>query len=155
MEMPKGMERLEKQFDFLIALDKMKLIERRSPIYAGTRRENDAEHSWHIAVMAMLFEGYASEKADIGRVVEMCAVHDLVEIYAGDTFAYDEKGNLDKEAREKAAADRLFGSLPGETGEKLRSLQSRGLAERRETSWRLTGRGMDIQNSVLVELMDG
>ncbi len=117
-----GDEKIDRLLLFSAGIDKMTAIERRTLLVDGSRRENDAEHSWHIAVMAMLFEGYASEKADIGRVVEMCAVHDLVEIYAGDTFAYDEKGNLDKEAREKAAADRLFGSLPGETGEKLRSL---------------------------------
>ncbi|MBR4165034.1 MAG: HD domain-containing protein, partial [Lachnospiraceae bacterium] len=100
----------------------MTAIERRTLLIDRSRRENDAEHSWHIAVMAMLFEDYAMESPDLGRVAEMCAVHDLVEIYAGDTFAYDEKGNLDKEDREKDAADRLFGSIPEEKGARLRAL---------------------------------
>nr|MCR4640890.1 HD domain-containing protein [Lachnospiraceae bacterium] len=86
------------------------------------RRENDAEHSWHIAVMAMLFEEYAIEKVDVGRAAEMCVVHDLVEIYAGDTFAYDPKGNEDKEKREAAAAERLFKQLPEEQGVMIREL---------------------------------
>ena len=122
MEMPKGMERLEKQFDFLIALDKMKLIERRSPIYAGTRRENDAEHSWHTGVMAMVFAEYAPEGADPGRAAQMMLVHDLIEIYAGDTFAYDAKANEDKAQREAAAADRLYALLPPEQGKALREM---------------------------------
>ncbi len=122
MELPKGMERLGKQFDFLITLDKMKLIERRSAIYAGTRRENDAEHSWHTAVMAMVFAEYAPEGADPNRAALMMLVHDLIEIYAGDTFAYDVKGNEDKAEREAAAADRLYAILPPEQGKQLREM---------------------------------
>ena len=95
---------------------------RRTLLIDKSRRENDAEHSWHIAVMAMLFSEYASEPVDIGRVVQMCVVHDLVEIYAGDTFAYDIRGNEDKAARESAAADRLFGQLPAEQGKMIRDL---------------------------------
>ena len=87
-----------------------------------SRRENDAEHSWHIAVMAMLFKEYATEDVDIGRVVQMCVIHDLIEIYAGDTFAYDVAGNLDKAEREAKAADRLFALLPKEQGANIRNL---------------------------------
>lgn len=122
MEMPQGMDRLQKQFDFLVELDRMKLVERRSPIYAGTRRENDAEHSWHTAVMALVFAEYAPEGADAHRAAEMMLVHDLIEIYAGDTFAYDVKGNEDKAAREAAAADRLYSILPPEQGAYYRAL---------------------------------
>ncbi len=122
MEMPNGMDRLKKQFDFLIELDRMKLVERRSPIYAGTRRENDAEHSWHTAVMALVFAEYAPDGADAHRAAEMMLVHDLIEIYAGDTFAYDVKGNEDKAAREAAAADRLYAILPPEQGAYYRAL---------------------------------
>ena len=104
-------KRLESQIRFLIELDRMKTIERQSPIYAGGRRENDAEHSWHIAVMAMVLREYAAEPVDMGHVLEMLAVHDLIEIYAGDTFAYDAVGNADKAARENAAADRLYACL--------------------------------------------
>ena len=122
MEMPNGMDRLKKQFDFLIELDRMKLVERRSPIYAGTRRENDAEHSWHTAVMALVFAEYAPDGVDAHRAAEMMLVHDLIEIYAGDTFAYDVKGNEDKAAREAAAADRLYAILPPEQGAYYRAL---------------------------------
>ena len=95
---------------------------RRTLLTDGSRRENDAEHSWHIAVMALLFEEYAAEKPHTGRAAKMLVVHDLIEIYAGDTFAYDEQANLDKEEREKNAADKLFSQLPPEQGKEIRSL---------------------------------
>ncbi len=117
-----GNKRLDMQLKFTAEIDKMTSVLRRTVLIDKSRRENDAEHSWHIAVMAMLFEEYAKEKADIGRVVRMCVVHDLVEIYAGDTFAYDVQGNADKEERERAAADRLFAQLPEEQGKMIRSL---------------------------------
>lgn len=117
-----GDERLDSQFLFTAELDKMTSVLRRTLLLDLSRRENDAEHSWHIAVMAMLFSEYAAEPVDIGRVVQMCVVHDLVEVYAGDTFAYDAAGNADKEAREKAAADQLFAMLPKEQGRMIRSL---------------------------------
>ena len=113
---------LESQIRFLIELDRMKTIERQSPIFAGGRRENDAEHSWHIAVMAMVLREYAAEPVDMGHVLEMLAVHDLIEIYAGDTFAYDAAGNADKAARENAAADRLYALLPEGQGAVYRAL---------------------------------
>lgn len=117
-----GDERLDSRFLFTVEIDKMTSVLRRTLLVDLSRRENDAEHSWHIAVMAMLFSEYAAEPVDIGRVVQMCVVHDLVEVYAGDTFAYDAAGNADKEAREKAAADQLFGMLPKEQGRMIRSL---------------------------------
>ena len=115
-------QRLEQQIRFLVELDKMKSVLRQSPVYSGERRENDAEHSWHIAVMAMVLREYAPEPVDMGRVVEMLTVHDLIEIYAGDTFAYDAAGNADKAARECAAADRLYAMLPPEQGTYYRTL---------------------------------
>lgn len=120
--LPSGKDRLDQQLKFTAEIDKMTGILRRTLLVDHSRRENDAEHSWHIAVMAMLFEEYAREKVDVGRVAQMCVVHDLVEIYAGDTFAYDVKGNEDKEAREAAAADRLFGQIPVEQGKMIREL---------------------------------
>lgn len=117
-----GDARLDSQFLFTAEIDKMTSVLRRTLLIDLSRRENDAEHSWHIAVMAMLFSEYAAEPVDIGRVVQMCVVHDLVEVYAGDTFAYDAAGNADKEAREKAAANQLFGMLPKEQGRMIRSL---------------------------------
>lgn len=115
-------KRLTAQLAFLVELDRMKTIERQSPIYAGGRRENDAEHSWHIAVMAMVLREYAAEPVDMGHVLEMLTVHDLIEIYAGDTFAYDAAGNSDKAARESASADRLYAMLPEEQGAYYRAL---------------------------------
>ena len=120
--LPSGKVRLDQQLKFTAEIDKMTGVLRRTLLVDQSRRENDAEHSWHIAVMALLFEEYAKEAVNVGRVAEMCVVHDLVEIYAGDTFAYDAKGNEDKEAREAAAADRLFAQLPEEQWKMIREL---------------------------------
>ena len=117
-----GIDRLDMQLKFTAEIDKMTSVLRRTMLLDKSRRENDAEHSWHIAVMALLFEEYASEPVDIGHVVKMCVVHDLIEIYAGDTFAYDVKGNLDKAEREEKAADKLFAILPEEQGAYIRAL---------------------------------
>ncbi|MBR6451565.1 MAG: HD domain-containing protein [Lachnospiraceae bacterium] len=120
--LPSGNERLDQQLMFTAEIDKMTAVLRRTVLLDKSRRENDAEHSWHIAVMAQLFEEYFPEKVDAGRVVKMCVVHDLVEIYAGDTFAFDVKGNEDKAQRERAAADKLFAQLPKEQGDAIRTL---------------------------------
>ena len=117
-----GKVRLDQQLKFPAEIDKMTSVLRRTVLIDQSRRENDAEHSWHIAVMALLFEEYAIEKVNVSRVALMCVVHDLVEIYAGDTFAYDPKGNEDKEEREAKAADKLFGQLPEEQGKMIRDL---------------------------------
>lgn len=117
-----GNVRLDDQLRFTIEIDKMTSVLRQTLLTDGSRRENDAEHSWHIAVMALYFAEYAVEKPDVLRAAEMCIVHDLVEIYAGDTFAYDVNGNQDKEAREAIAADRLFSILPEEQGAFIRNL---------------------------------
>ena len=117
-----GNERLDQQLLFTVEIDKMTSVLRRTMLIDKSRRENDAEHSWHIAVMAMLFKEYATEPVDIGRVVQMCVVHDLIEIYAGDTFAYDVTGNASKADREKAAADKLFAELPEDQGPMIRAL---------------------------------
>ncbi len=115
--------RFEKQMQFLIEIDKLKHVLRRTLLTDGSRRENDAEHSWHLAMMAMVLYEYATEpKPDLEKVLKMTLVHDLVEVYAGDTFAYDAQGNEDKEAREKAAADKLFGILPDDLETEYRSL---------------------------------
>lgn len=115
-------ERMNKQLLFTAEIDKMTSILRRTLLVDKSRRENDAEHSWHIAVMAMLFSEYAREQVDIGRVVQMCVVHDLVEIIAGDTFAYDVEGNIGKADRERVAADQLFAGLPEDQGTMVRAL---------------------------------
>jgi len=116
-------DKLKKQLEFLIEIDKMKNIFRQSLIIDKSRRENDAEHSWHFAVMAMtLFEYSKDANVSLDRVIKMALVHDLVEIYAGDTFAYDTAGYESKEAREKESADKLFGLLPAEQGAEYREL---------------------------------
>ncbi len=117
-----GNERLDAQLRFTVEIDKMTSVLRRTLLVDGSRRENDAEHSWHIAVMALYFAEYAVQKPDVLRAAEMCIVHDLIEIYAGDTFAYDVTGNLDKADREAASADKLFAMLPAEQGAHIRAL---------------------------------
>lgn len=125
------MERLEDQIRFLVEIDKAKNVLRRSVLTDGSRRENDAEHSWHLAVMALILREYANEPIDLLRVVKMLLIHDLVEIDAGDTFAYDDAAHEDKEEREKAAADRIFGLLPPDQELEFRQLWEE--FERRET----------------------
>ena len=116
-------EKLKRQFEFLVEADKMKNILRQTMLMDKSRQETDAEHSWHFALMALTFYEYAaSDKVDINRVIKMALVHDLVEVYAGDTFAYDLIGNLDKEKREKEAADKLFSLLPKKQEEEFRGL---------------------------------
>lgn len=105
-------DRLTAQLEFIAEIDKVKGIIRQTYVLDGERRENDAEHSWHIALMAILLEEYASEPVDILRVVKMLLIHDLVEIDAGDTFVYDEGARADKAEREQKAADRIFNLLP-------------------------------------------
>lgn len=113
---------LARRIEFIIEIDKMKTVLRRTLIADGSRCENDAEHSWHLAVMAMVLKDYAAQDVDIGRVIQMALVHDLVEVYAGDTFAYDAAGNADKAQREAAAADKLYALLPGPQGDEFRAL---------------------------------
>ena len=115
--------KLKKQLEFAVEIDKMKTILRRSAIISEPRRENNAEHSWHFATMAMLLYEYAdTDNVDLTRVLKMALIHDLVEIYAGDTFAFDKQANLDKEEREQEAADKIFGMLPEEQGKEYRAL---------------------------------
>lgn len=115
-------ERLREQMQFILEVDKVKNILRQTYLSDGRRRENDAEHSWHLALMAVLLKEYANEEVDLGKVIPMVLIHDLVEIDAGDTYAYDEAGAKTKAARERAAADRIYGLLPKDQGEWLREL---------------------------------
>lgn len=115
-------ERLKKQIDFIIEIDKLKHIMRQTELINASRRENDAEHSWHLAIMTMLLSEYANEEVDVLKVIKMVLIHDLVEIDAGDTFCYDEKGNEDKAEREQKAADRIFNILPQDQAKEIRSL---------------------------------
>lgn len=115
-------EKIKKQIEFIITIDEMKNVLRRNLVVDGSRRENDAEHSWHLAVMAMILEEYSADKVDISKVLKIALVHDLVEVYAGDTFAYDVKGNEDKLDREIMAAEKLFGMLKDGQGDEIRAL---------------------------------
>lgn len=116
-------ERLQKQVRFLLEIDKLKFVLRQTLLLDGQRRENDAEHSWHISLMSLLLAEYAAvPELDRLRVLQMLLVHDLVEIDAGDTFCYDEAGNRDKAQREQAAAARLFALLPQDQGPWVRGL---------------------------------
>ncbi|MCI9270390.1 MAG: HD domain-containing protein [Dorea sp.] len=116
------MERMEKQLKFLMEIDKVKNVFRQTWLADGNRKENDAEHSWHLAVAAFLLKEYAAEETDILNVILMVLIHDLVEIDAGDTYAYDAEGAETKRAREEAAADRIFGLLPKDQGMYFREL---------------------------------
>ena len=112
-------ERLEKQLAFVLELDKEKLIERQTHLSHHGRNENDAEHAWHMAVMAWVLREYANEPVDIARTMLMCMLHDVVEIDAGDTFAYDTEALKTQKAREDAAKERIFGLLPEDQKEEL------------------------------------
>ena len=115
-------ERLQRQMDFITEIDRAKEVFRQTYLASGQRRENDAEHSWHLAMMAFLLAEYANTPVDVLKVIKMVLVHDLVEIDAGDTYAYDTKGNETKRSRELAAADRLFNILPKDQAAQLRAL---------------------------------
>ena len=115
-------ERIEKQFSFIREIDREKFIGRQTYLSDGERKENDAEHAWHMAIMTVLLSEYANEKIDVLRTVTMLLIHDIVEIDAGDTYAYDEKGAQTKREREVRAADRIFGLLPEDQGKYFREL---------------------------------
>ncbi|MCQ2133823.1 MAG: HD domain-containing protein [Bacteroidales bacterium] len=113
---------LQQIVDFCRLIDKEKFVQRRTYLSDGERFENDAEHAWHMAMMALLLSDYSNEKVDQLKVVSILLVHDLVEVYAGDTFAYDIEGMKTQRERELAAADKLFAQLPENLGQKIRSL---------------------------------
>ncbi|MBU5427495.1 HD domain-containing protein [Tissierella pigra] len=115
-------KRLMKDIEFIVELDKMKSILRQTSLINEDRREDDAQHSWHISIMAMVLGEYSNEKIDICKVIKMLLTHDLVEIYAGDTFCYDKKGNEDKKEREIKAAEKIFGILEEDKGKQFREL---------------------------------
>ncbi len=115
-------ERLKKQMEFVLEIDKEKNIFRQTHLSGHGRNENDAEHAWHMAIMAYLLKEYANEKVDIARVMIMCLIHDIVEIDAGDTYAYDSAGLATQKAREDAAKERIFSILPEDQKKELTAL---------------------------------
>ena len=115
-------KRLDQQFDFIKEIDKEKFIQRQTRLSDNVRRENDAEHAWHMAIMTVLLSEYANEKIDVLRTVTMLLIHDIVEIDAGDTYAYDEEGLKTQRERECQAADRIYALLPEDQQSKLRDI---------------------------------
>ena len=115
-------ERMKRQLDFCLEIDKEKNVFRQTHLSGNGRRENDAEHAWHMAVMAYLLREYANEEIDIARVMCMCLIHDVVEIDAGDTYAYDEEGLKTQKAREDAAKERIFSLLPDDQKAEMTAL---------------------------------
>ncbi len=111
--------RLQKQLEFILEIDKEKNIFRQTHLSGHGRNENDAEHAWHMAIMAYLLQEYSNEKIDVGRVMLMCLIHDVVEIDAGDTYAYDAEGLKTQKAREDAAKERLYSLLPDDQKQEL------------------------------------
>lgn len=114
--------RLEKQIEFCEEIDKEKFVKRQTYLSDGVNKENDAEHAWHMAVMTVLLSEYSNEKIDVLKTVTMLLIHDIVEIDAGDTYAYDEEGKKTQRQREEKAADRIFGLLPEDQKNKFRDL---------------------------------
>jgi putative hydrolases of HD superfamily len=125
-------DRLKRQMDFLLEVDRLKEVYRQSYLISADRHENSAEHSWHLAIAALLLAEHANQPVNTSHVVRMVLVHDLVEIDAGDTFIYDTHGNLEKAVKEEKAADRIFGLLPSDQRDEWRALWQE--FERRETA---------------------
>lgn len=148
------MERLEKQFAFIREIDKEKFIGRQTYVTGAGRKENDAEHAWHMAVMTVLLSEYANEEIDVLKTITMLLIHDIVEIDAGDTYAYDEVGKKTQREREEKAAERIFGMLPEDQAKKFRDLWEE--FEARETKEAKFARTMDnMQPMMLNAATDG
>ena len=146
-------ERLQQQFDFLREIDKEKEIMRQNYLTSGRRKEGDAEHAWHLAIMALLLSEHANEEIDVLKTMAMVLIHDLVEIDAGDTYAYDEGGKATQRERELAAADRIFGLLPEDQGEKLRKLWDE--FEARQTPEAKFARTLDCVQPLMLNHVSG
>jgi putative hydrolase of HD superfamily len=115
-----SMDRLASQLRFILEIDKLKSVYRRTYLVDGTRRENSAEHSWHLALLALVLSEHANQPLDVAKVVKMVLIHDIVEVDAGDTYIYDDQGG--KAERERLAADRIFGLLPADQEKEFRTL---------------------------------
>ena len=145
---------LDKLFDFFREIDKEKQIYRQTMLADGSRQENDAEHAWHMAIMTILLSQYANEDIDVLNTVTMLLIHDIVEIDAGDTYAYDSEGQKTQRAREEKAAQRIFGLLPEEQGKYMRDLWEE--FEAYETAEAKFAHTMDnIQPAMLNDAADG
>lgn len=147
-------ETLNQLFTFITEIDKEKFIGRQTYLSDGVRKENDAEHAWHMVIMVLLLSEYSNEDIDILKTISMLLIHDIVEIDAGDTYAYDENAKKTQKEREEKAAKRIFGLLPKEKGEQLMNLWRE--FEARETPEAKFARTMDnLQPMMLNAVTDG
>jgi predicted hydrolases of HD superfamily len=146
-------DRMREQIEFALLMDKQKNIFRQNHLADNSRRENDAEHAWHMAVMAYLFREYANEDIDISKVILMCLIHDVVEIEAGDTYAYDEEAKKSQREREEIAKKHIFGMLPSDQGEELEALFDE--FEAKETAEARFAKTMDNLQPVLLHEANG
>lgn len=140
--------RLRKQMEFILEVDKLKKIGRQTYLSDATRKENDAEHSWHLALMAVLLSEHSNQNIDVLKVITMVLIHDVVEIDAGDTYAYDEAGKTTQRQREEAAADRIFNILPEDQAIYMRELWEE--FERQESAEAKFARTLDNAQPVML-----
>ena len=146
-------DRLKHQLDFALEIDKEKNVFRQTHLSGHGRNENDAEHAWHMAIMAYLLKEYSNEPVDIGKVMLMCLIHDIVEIDAGDTYAYDPDAKKTQKARETAARDRIFSLLPEDQKDELSALFDE--FEAQETSEARFARAMDNLQPLILNNSNG
>ena len=146
-------KRLKQQFDFIQEADKEKFIGRQTYLTDGVRKENDAEHAWHMSLMAILLSEYSNEPVDVLKVVTMILIHDIVEIDAGDTYAYDESAKETQRERELKAADRIFRMLPDDQADRLRGLWDE--FEERKTPEAVFARTMDNIQPIMLNALSG
>ena len=147
-------ERLLKQLDFIMEIEKLKNIFRQSYVYDGKRKENDAEHSYSLALMCIVLSEYSNEKIDVLKVLKMLLIHDIVEIDAGDTYAYDDEANKTKADREKASALRIFGILPKDMSDEYIKLWEE--FEKEESNEALFAKTLDkLQPVMLNDITEG
>lgn len=146
-------ERLKKQLEFALEIDKEKNIFRQTSLSGHGRKENDAEHAWHMAIMAYVLREYSNEKIDIAKTMLMCLIHDLVEIDAGDTYAYDEEAKKSQKEREDAAKERIFSMLPEDQKKELMALFEE--FEERKTPEAKFARSMDNLQPLILNNSNG
>lgn len=148
-----ALSRLRQQLDFIVEIDKLKYILRKTRLFGSQRHENDAEHSWHLCMMAMVLQEYTPATVDVLKVMKMLLIHDLVEIDAGDTFLYDPARAAQHSVAEAAAAERIFGLLPAEQGEEMKALWQE--FETGDSAEVLFARALDRLEPVLQNLSNG
>lgn len=146
--------RLEQQMNFIKEIDKIKKIGRQTYLSDASRKENDAEHSWHLAMMVLLLQEYSNEPIDVLRTMSMVLIHDIIEIDAGDTYAYDEEGNQSKRERELKAAERIFRLLPDDQASYVRGLWDE-FEEKKTPEAKFANAVDKIQPTMLNDASDG